>query len=408
MKDRTLYHLLMTSARSAQHIVDAATADRIEAISRTLVVERAARQPYHVSWTDTDGGRAIEIDSARFEFHLRGDVPSLVAKRRPNLDLRQSNWAEAHRVWGEVIGDDRLRHIEVTPSRTLPTPTRAALAPSLAGLPPALLAAAGALLAIRGDPPRSALAILFGAVAALVGHRLREAPLLTAVAVVAGAGLGYVVTLGSDVGVEALRAVTGGVALLVAVAELAPTRHDRRLGVARVALAAVASAAALSIAPPVFTAVALGLVAADIVALVVRGERARLAQYGATVVAVTVAGTILRATFDERPSLPGGADSAATLWAWLLGTVVVIAALRGATEGVRDRLAGSAAPAAAGIVGLIEHGAGAPILAMLATILVALLLRAAPIWFPHDRVVPRPPPPPLRPAAISVSIRPRG
>ncbi len=407
MKDRTLYHLLTTSARSAQRLVDGPTAARIEEASRTLVVERASRQPYHLTWTDREGVHVIEIDSSRFEFHLRGDVPSLVAKRRPNLDLRQSNWAEAHRVWGEIVGDDTLRRLEATPSRAMPAPIRRSVPPTTVSLAPAFVAVVGAILAHVDQTPRPVIAAVLGITAAFIGHRLREALTVSLAGIAMGAALGVAAAWSADTSGEALRSVTAGAALLVAVAELAPTPADHRLGPVRVGLAVLATVAAIAAASPTFIVGAAVLFVVDIVALVVRGDHRRLAAYVSVAAAASIAGLVLRAASDGPPTRPDGAGQAATIAVWVLGLAVILVGTRAATEGVRDRLAGSAAPVVAGIIGITEHGGGSAIAIMLAATLIALVARTAPIWLPHDRVLPRPPPPPLPDPGVTVAIRAR-
>ena len=37
------------------------------------------------------------------------------------LDVRQENWAEAHRLWGELVGDTELSQLAAPPLRAIPT-----------------------------------------------------------------------------------------------------------------------------------------------------------------------------------------------------------------------------------------------------------------------------------------------
>ncbi len=287
----------------------------------------------------------------------------------------------------------------------MPAPSGRSVSQLASTLPPAVLAAIAALVAAVDSAPVPVVAASLGATAAVIGHRIREAFGLTIIGIVMGVVLSVVAAWSADLADDSLTSVTAGAALLVGVSELAPTATDRRLGPFRVGIAGIATALAIASSSTIFLVAGALLFAIDVAALLVRGDRGRLMICVGVAGAALAVGIVARTAVDAPPLPARDTGQSSIVAVWMLGIGVVIAGTRAATEGVRDRLAGSAAPVVAAIVGLIEHDRGAPIVILLTVVLVALVARTAPIWLPHDRVVPRPPPPPLAEAGITVAIR---
>ncbi len=349
MKTRALYHLLMTSARSARTMVNSVDRARIDAISATLDVGRNNRGPYTLVWQEPAGVGRLEVAPGRFDFYARGDIASIVDRRPSGLDSRGTNWLEAHRVWGQIIGNRSLTGLEATPSRAMPAnskPVDSEIAfLGLLGAGLGLISATAALNAT----PRALAVPLLGATTAMLGHRVRERPGATAAAVGIGAASASLAAIAVGAEAAAVRSGLAGVAALLCVSELAPARRDQGLGLAVSACGLVGSALATSQAPVPFLSGAISLVGADLVGFWVRREPSRAAAMATTAAAAFGTGLLWR--IQRTPSGLGSASATPLLTA--AGAVAMLGcATFEATSGVRDRLSGWGAPVAAGLAAL--------------------------------------------------------
>jgi hypothetical protein len=104
MRERTLRHLMLIVGRTLQSLPDNfGIKDNIHEVCETLDVTRERRGPYLVTWTVGGVRKSIELETERFRFHERGDVPERVEKRQHLVDGRTHNWNEARDVWREML-----------------------------------------------------------------------------------------------------------------------------------------------------------------------------------------------------------------------------------------------------------------------------------------------------------------
>ena len=354
MKDQALYHLLMVSARSTRDLLGPSAAARVDLVSETLVFSKEGRGPIRLEWRDESGPRQLDVDLARFSFYTRGDVPSLVAKRVVGIDQRADNWLEAHRLWGEILGDPRLGDTLRPAARGMPTAGVADRPWN--GLAPFWcvgFALATAAVALASSAPPLLLAALVGALAVgLLTAPRNPALLVLPVAVALGAAAAL------HPSTEQLRGAVAGVALLAATSQLAP-RADMRGWAARVreVAAAVAAGLALAVAPAAWCVAAVVVIASDVVAFGLRRERNRALLTGAWCALAILVGAVAL-TVTDRVALTGSSDPGMP-WPLVAGAcaiVVLVVAVLSFPFGVRDRLSAIVAVAGCGVIGLATAG----------------------------------------------------
>jgi hypothetical protein len=109
MRERTLRHLMLIVGRTLQSLPEnSEIKDEIHEICESLDVSRDRRGPYRVTWNLDGASKSIEIETEKFRFHERGDVPSRVEKRNPLSDGRTHNWNEAGNVWRDLLPDKQI------------------------------------------------------------------------------------------------------------------------------------------------------------------------------------------------------------------------------------------------------------------------------------------------------------
>ena len=364
MKSRALYHLLMTSAQSARLLVPSHLADRINAIAETVSIDRHERDGYTLTWTENGVQSQTTVERARFAFYVRGDVSALVARRPATLDVRQENWAEAHRLWGELVGDTELSQLAAPPLRAIPTtrdkPVR--VTPAESG---ALLAGAAGLLGARSGLPALTYAIGLGLVAfGLIRRqsRVRLPSIAAAVAAIAAATSASAV-LGGAADASGLRSTLASAALLLAVTALAPAS---RLGVRAVlptGLACAAIGVAAANARPVFLVAGGSLVLADGMTLLLRSDVTRLRRFAAPLTVAVGCGTAARSLVS--PAAAGVRDASDGI-VLALAAAVFVGAVVGATHLSWDRASPWLAPAVTSVAALAVSGSRALLSLLLA------------------------------------------
>jgi hypothetical protein len=341
MKDRALYHLLMLSGRSVRSMVPSTRRGEVDAICATLTVDRPGRGHFVVRWETGDEMREQDIVSSRFTFYARGDVGSIVERRAPDLDLRKSNWLEAHRVWGELLDLEELRSTSEVPGRVPPT-----VADDVPFEASAVLV--GVIALISGSLPiwASAPVVLLAGVSALVVTllvSLRAAPWMA----VATAVLAVITSVAVEPSGSGARSAVAGLALILAATHLVPAVELPR-SARWFALAAAGTGGALAAisAPQPAIIAAVVLVGIDLAACMLRDEPRRALRLLLISVTVAAAGVAL------EQSIGGAVVPAARLGdIWhvviIVATVMLAAwvAMR-TTEGTRDRLSLWLAPGA--------------------------------------------------------------
>jgi hypothetical protein len=83
----------------------------------TLQVVRQRRGPFEVSVSVVEGRKTKIVDTGRFRFHERGDVPSQVQLRSELPDARTYNWDQAVQLWEELLEIRLVRTRGLAPAR---------------------------------------------------------------------------------------------------------------------------------------------------------------------------------------------------------------------------------------------------------------------------------------------------
>jgi hypothetical protein len=339
MKDKALYHLLMTSARSVASMYPVYAAE-ILANSTSLKIERTPRSPFLLSWVVATGEtKSVSIESNRFVFYSRGDIASSVNRRTASFDLRDRNWIEAHRVWGAILGLPQLESLTVTPSRAMPVAHRSARHESVAPLVVTFGATAAAVIAASGGFPGLTLGALC-AIAPFLGYRVHAALKPSAMIWLLGCLIALVTSnVVESVSDDALRSLAAGTAALLLATELGVSRVTRRDTFQHV-MCAFGLALAMAVAPIAFAAAAVILILVDVVFAHLRRESIRARNLLSGLVGSVGLSLILDSVLAERFALEmtGGGDS--LIIASLIAIVACGGAVFGATHGVRDRVSG--------------------------------------------------------------------
>jgi hypothetical protein len=354
VKDQALYHLLMVSARSTRALLEPSAAPRVDLVASTLVLSKEGRGPIRLTWQDESGPRALEVDLARFSFYTRGDVPSLLAKRPAGLDLRADNWLEAHRLWGEILGDPRLGDSLRPDARAMPTGDGAGKWWShVATFWCVVFALAASSVALATNAPPLLLATLVGALAlGLLASPRSPLPVVVPVAFALAAAVML------HPGSSQLRGAVSGVALLAATSQLAPRRDgSSRLALLRGLAATVAVGLALGVAPAAWWVAAAVVFGSDLIACGLRREHDRALVAcgfcaGAIVIGVATSTVVVRAPLFGSTD-PGTAWQLAALAAGFLAFAVAVLMF---PYGVRDRLSAIVATSACAVIGLVSLG----------------------------------------------------
>jgi hypothetical protein len=376
MKDRTLYHLLLTSGRSVRDLVDPAKQALIDEIAATLRVDRAGRGRLAIAWSQDDEIVVHEIVSARFTFHARGDVPALVQKRPEQFDVRQQNWLECHRLWGELIGDPTLQSMSSTPSRSMPLESvnRWSGAPTSAA---AVGIGAVALALAHFGGPSGLVAAVCGASVGTLGRRPIERSRRFALSTASGAAAAAAASIIGGAQPHHLREAAAGVAALLFASEMAPPAAADRHREATSLVAVAGLAGALALGSVGFALVAAGLLLADAIAMVLRSETRRLRSIGLRG-GLAIGGALLLRSFGSWDNQFAADRTASALIlaaaAALLGATSAIAA----SSGVVDRMSSWLAPVGVAILGLVSalNGSSASMLAVVCAGLGASVARA--------------------------------
>jgi len=349
MKDRALFHLMMTSARSVRSLVPARESE-IDQICSTLAISKEGRGPVLIEWRDNTATRSIEVDGKRFSFYARGDVAAIVARRRDGIDLRADNWDEAHRLWGELLGDEHLAQLKNAGGRAIPIPgpppRRIARIALVCG--PALALATTAL-ALQSSASTVALAVLIGALASAIV----SPPQLPAFGLVPmGAALLTVVVVVDPSWTEA-RGPLAGVALIVAATRLAPDPTARAAhGAAGVVLAVLAAGGALAVTGLPFV---VGAAIVVVTAIILRQERTRLAATSLAAFVSIAIGVVATQATDRSPSGTPDEANAFAMFVLVVGAIaLVLAAVNASVLGVRTHFAPVLAPVVLAVIAIIE------------------------------------------------------
>jgi hypothetical protein len=371
VKDRALYHLLLSAARSARTMVVPAQAQRIDRLAEHLQVRRAGAGRCVVEWSDGGPGRH-EIAAGRFDLYRRGDVPALVARRPADLDARQSNWLEAHRLWGELIDDPGLANCATTPSRSVAPRSDASPAGNLMAAA-ALAAAAAAAVVPMVDAPWPVASAFGGLCVAGAVASPRQRMIVSFVGLLSAVGVAMWVRPAGG----SMAAVAAGVGLLVAAAHLAPRPARGVRSLLLTAAASVVAGAAMIGSAPIWLVGAGLLVTADGAALLLRRERYRLAVMTIAAASAALGGLVLRAV-GEAGSVSSNGSPALALSVSVAALVILCLAMVRAVNGVHDRLSTWAVPVVVTPMLLWEpRSEAALVLAMttLAALLAATFLR---------------------------------
>jgi hypothetical protein len=349
MKDRALYHLLMTSAQSARTLTSPEGALQIDAIVASLRIQRQSKDTYTLKWASPDGDREVSVPADHFRFYARGDVPSIVANRAPNLDDRKMNWLAAHQLWGTLLGDLTLQSLKVTPSLAMPSLGRAKSGSVFQSWLPVFVAMIASMLS-RGVPNLIAASALTCVVSSLLGYRSDEKMARSVLGAMGGLICGTVAGLFVRPQLGTILAVGAGVSLLYFVSALIPSgRPDSGTSLSVVALAGVALSSAFAPAPFVFGAGILVLL--DLCSIWVRGalRRSKLALGFLALVPVVATGA--RALMNKSVQLP--TENSNNRWYLVFASVVLLATSAvAATHGVRDRFSSWLAPAILSGIGI--------------------------------------------------------
>ena len=128
LRERTLRHLMLVVGRTLQSLPENSEfKNELHEICDSLEVQREKRGPYELKWTRQGISNSLKVESSRFRFHERGDVPARVEDRKDLNDARTHNWQEAVQVWTEMLPDiSMLRTTKLAPIRSK-TPTRTSL-----------------------------------------------------------------------------------------------------------------------------------------------------------------------------------------------------------------------------------------------------------------------------------------
>jgi hypothetical protein len=338
VKTKALYHLMVASARAAGRLLGPADQARLESAARSLSITKAKRGEVLVAWQDDATPVETIVDSARFDFYRRGDVAALVAKRPDNLDLRATNWAEAHRLWGELLHLPALARLNEPPNRSvLPAVNRSSHELVQLAAPAAVFV--GVVLALTLDSV-TGVAVGIGLEAAVLSRHRSLWSGASGVAVAVGLGLVL------DLSVGDLASATAGIGLIAATTLIAPTPGSRwEISVITAAFAGVTMALAGPGATSWFWVASGALVGADVVALGLRHEPRRLVLTVAGVSVAAVGWLATRGVVDW-PSDTSIDSDLTTALSIGLAAFLTLMVVRGFVVGVRDRLSGWLAPLA--------------------------------------------------------------
>jgi hypothetical protein len=120
LRERTLRHLLLSVAKSLEEVPEnIAFRNLLIDSCETLQIVREDRGPYVVTVSNEKGQITTKIETSRFRFHERGDVPAQVGMRRDLPDARTHNWEQALIFWQDILGVSLERTRGLAPMRQI-------------------------------------------------------------------------------------------------------------------------------------------------------------------------------------------------------------------------------------------------------------------------------------------------